>query len=136
MIALIIAYIVFNIYASISGFKDAVTYSLKGAAAFPWNEHNLFMSERIAVVCLIVCGSFIERESLWVLITCITLSFSFWHNGFYYEGRSFIDVERYNFNSNSTSSSAKVEIKWWMRLTMKIISILILTLYTIFYEQN
>lgn len=135
MVALVIAYLIFNIYACISGFKDSVIYSLKGAEAFPWDEHKVYMSERIAVVSLMVCATFIDVHSLWVLIVCIALSFSFWHNGFYYEGRDWMGKEDYHFYSNSTTSTAKLEFKWWTRVVMKVASIIILTLYIIFYEN-
>jgi hypothetical protein len=132
MIALIISYLAFNIYACISGLKDSILYSLKGAESFPWNEHTIYTSERIAIVVLIVSGAFMDQKDLWVLILCIAFSFSFWHNGFYYEGRSFIDKKEYSFISDSTSSTAKLEVKWITRLIMKIVSILFLTGYIIF----
>lgn len=99
-------------YASASGYKDGILYSLRGADAFTWNEHNLYTVERVFIGLIFFityfCGKYFTFESnrhlgLWLFMMGlgVFMSFSFWHNGFYNLARKNIDIPRLRFMSNT-----------------------------------
>lgn len=125
---MVLVYTIFNIYAALSGFKDGVLYSKKGSEAFKWNEHLLFVAERGAVVMAIIGGIYLKPD-IWFLIPAVVLSFPFWHDGFYYLGRHYIDVKEYRFNSDSKTSTADLEFSFLWRCILNIVSIVLILIY-------
>ncbi len=114
-------------YFCLSGIKDAILYSRLGADMFSWNEHLVYALERGVIMCAIIYATQVSLLDSIVVCFVGLLSFSFWHNGFYYMARK--DVPGYRFNSNSTTSTAVFEFSWSVRLTMFIISISAYILY-------
>ena len=128
-------YLFFCLYACISGVKDAILYAKNGAETFTWNEHILFNAERFSVLFLVGFATlFVDLNTLGteLLMIACTLSFSFFHNGFYYETARQINRPDYRFWSNSKTSTAKFEITWFLRTNMFIASILII-IFSIIY---
>lgn len=124
----IISIILWYIFASLCGSVEAILWSKKAAEAFKWNEHILLVLQRGLVILICISCYFLELNIFTgsALIISAMLSFSFFHNGFYYFTRSKIDVPTYNFTSNSTSSTAKLQFPFIVRLIMFIFSIIIL----------
>lgn len=121
-----------NMYAMVSGTKDAVLWSRLGTEAYPWNEHIIFVIERGIFFGTPMLFTFIDVETAMVLIMSAVISFPFWHNGFYYTMRRTIDVPDYRWNSDSTTSTARLQITWKIRLALFIISNLGLILFYVF----
>lgn len=130
---MITLYILFCLYASISGMKDAILYGKQGAETFKWNEHILFNLERATVLSLMAQALFVKMDvyGLMVLTGSCILSFSLFHNGFYLESARQINRPDYHFYSNSQTSTAPFEITWNLRLFMFILSIAALITYHI-----
>lgn len=121
-------------YSAISGIKDGILWSRKGSEAFKWNEHIIFMIERITIGLLPLAYIIIERFT-WVdykvmLISWI-LMFSFIHNGFYYETRKRIDVKNYHWFYDSRTSTAWFEVDIITRLLAFIVGLLSFSAYLI-----
>jgi hypothetical protein len=132
MVEIIIVYFMYVFYTCMRGMKDGILYSLKGADAFKFNEHILYTLESIIIFMFIPMAKQLEWADIVILSISIPLSFSFWHNGVYYETRKAIDVPYYHFMYNySAGSTARFEIKWITRLILKISSVLFLGLYLI-----
>jgi hypothetical protein len=88
--------LLFLLYAVFSGLKDAVLWSRKGDEAFEWNEHSIFVLERLAVGLLpfaavfhvlIIGGGWLE---LGLDVLTGALLFVPWHNVSYYFGQYWI----------------------------------------------
>ncbi len=129
---MIYIYILFCIYASLSGLKDAILYGKRGAETFYWNEHTLFNVER-GVVLLGYCASMLfarisYADLSWLALSCL-MAFSFFHNGFYYETARQINRMDYRFWSDSKTSTAKIEISWNLRFTLFALSVVVLYFY-------
>ncbi len=124
---IIAIYIYLCLIAGLSGYKEGILYGLKGADSLPWNEHNIFMAERMCIAGVMFhcwLGGSIQWYYMITITVAWVLAFPFWHDGFYYKARRKIDSPPgYKFTGDSTSSTAKIEIKWWLRLTLKLISI-------------
>lgn len=132
---MILCYLLFNLWACIAGFKEAALFSKKGSAAFWFDIHRLFVGERICVFLIMCSGICLEKVEIFTLLPACVLSFPFYHDGFYYIGRHYTDVEEYNFASESKSSTAVLEFNFPMRCLLKIISVSIIVLYIIIYES-
>ncbi len=130
---LIIVYFLLNILACTLGFKEGILYSRKGAEAFRWDEHLVFMIERTLMGILLVLFCFLNLEEALVLVVLWAFSFSYWHNGFYYVSREMIDVPKYHFHGDSDSSTAVLELTLWKRATLKITSVIGLIIYIIYF---
>jgi hypothetical protein len=126
-----ILYIVCLIYPCVSGVKDAVLWSKKGADAFPLDEHLIFIVERLTFAgCVLVAGCMhLSIMDIYVTLVCWSLAFPFFHNGFYYVGRNKIDKAYKGFFSDSVTSTSMVNFTAPLRVAMLIISILILITY-------
>jgi hypothetical protein len=123
---MILLWIILNLYACVSGVKDAVLYCKRSTESFSWNEHIIFFIERAIICSIPVISISISLEELIYSLSAFILSFSFFHNGFYYESRRRIDVNYYRWNSNSNSSTAKFEINFVLRSFLLILAVLIL----------
>jgi len=122
-------------YACISGVKDGILWSKKGANAFEWNEHIVFISERACIGSIVFVLPFINKLSL--LDSCAVLAsyclcFSFLHNGCYYTTRRYIDVDYYNWFSESKSSSARFNFGIVLRLVTFFVGLAVISIYSIF----
>jgi hypothetical protein len=129
-------WILLNLYACVSGTKDAILYCKKATESFKWNEHIVFFIER-SIVCSIPIITLYFNISLanitWCLLAFV-LSFSFFHNGFYYETRRKIDVPTYRWNSNSKESSAKLELNFVVRTFLLTLAVIILLTKLLLHE--
>jgi len=118
MVALLILELQLLSYACISGWKDAILWSRKGADAYDWNEHYIFNAERACVGSIVLLLPLLTKPSLLdvsaVLVT-FCLCFSFLHNGCYYTTRRYIDVDYYHWFSESKSSSARFNFGYFLR---------------------
>ncbi len=111
--------LLYTFYSILAGYNDAVLYGRKGAASFSWNEHALFVIERVILVCLPLATS-LTHPSLWrqacdALV--FALLYSLLHNTSYYHARNQIDGSQHNpFTYQSPTSSAKHEygpkVRW------------------------
>jgi len=134
-IALIILELQLCFYACISGVKDGILWSKKGANAFEWNEHIVFISERACIGSMVLVLPFINKFSLLdsgAVLASFCLCFSFLHNGCYYTTRRYIDVDYYNWFSESKSSSAKFNFGIVLRLVTFFVGLAVISIYSIF----
>jgi hypothetical protein len=125
MIAVIALYILLNLYAATSGVKDAILWSKTGAEAFKWNEHIIFVIERILIcICLFLVLA-LQLYQLFIVVLAFFFSFSFWHNGFYYMARNRIEKSVYpmGFWSESYTSTSVLEFSTVQRSLLKIASL-------------
>jgi hypothetical protein len=129
---LLIAYVLVNYYAYLQGRTHAVLYSRKGAEAFPWNEHRIYFQERALVCSFFVLGCYMHQWEILCLVPLFIFSFSFWHNGSYYHTRNQIDKPEYHWFYDSKTSTAVIELNAVIRTTLFIISLIALTILTIY----
>ena len=117
-IALIILELQLCFYACISGVKDGILWSKKGANAFEWNEHIVFISERACIGSIVLLLPLLSKPSF-LDVSAVLLSFCmcfpFLHNGSYYTTRRYIDVDYYHWFSESKSSSARFNFGYILR---------------------
>ena len=119
-------------YACISGIKDGILWSKKGADSFTWDEHIVLVAERacigsiVLVIPLLIEPSF-EKVSAVLFSFC--MCFSFLHNGCYYTTRRYIDVDYYHWFSESKSSSARFNANSTLRTILFIVGVLAFGLY-------
>lgn len=121
-------------YTAISGVKDGLLWSKKGADAFAWNEHIVLVAERISVGLLPLSYMIIKNYTYIdyaALLATWLLLFSFIHNGFYYETRRRIDQPDYDWFSDSSTSTAWFETDIITRTLCFIIGILAFSYYLI-----
>lgn len=130
MMAALTLYLFLNLYAAASGVKDAVLWSKKGAEAFSWNEHKIFVIERTIICFALYTVLYLRHDQLLVVIAAFVLSFSFWHNGCYYLGRNGIQSNVYpkGFWDESASSTALLELSLVQRSLLKLFSLAVLFL--------
>ena len=132
MVALLILELQLLSYACISGWKDAILWSRKGADAYDWNEHYIFNAERACVgsialtIPLLKDFTFVDSSAI---IGVFLLCFSFLHNGFYYWQRSKIDVNKYHWFSNSKTSSAWYNANSTVRTIFFVVGVLAFSIY-------
>jgi hypothetical protein len=119
-------------YACISGWKDAILWSRKGSDAYDWNEHYIFIAERVCIgsmvftIPLIKYFKFVDSS---VIIGVFIACFSFLHNGFYYWQRNKIDVNEYHWFSNSKTSSAWYNANSTLRTILFILGVVAFVVY-------
>lgn len=117
-------FILLSFYALLSGVKDAVLWSKKGAESFKFNEHILFVAERatvylsvlIAVLSVELTAKFVI--SFLVILLASLLAFPFLHNGALYYSRNKIEPELYTkgfFSEPSETSTAKYNFSFRIR---------------------
>ncbi|QIX61871.1 hypothetical protein HER32_12030 [Hymenobacter sp. BT18] len=120
-------WLLYNLFALVDGFCDALLYGGKGAESFAWNEHAPLLTRRALAVLAAVAAAVeallagpgeIEGVPLglaWVLwnIPAAALSFSLFHNECYNFGRVLIrektvararKVFRFNYQSSTTTA--------------------------------
>lgn len=105
-------------YTCISGIKDGILWSKKGADSFTWNEHIVFIAERATIGSIVFVLPFLSNTSFLdssVVLATFCMCFSFLHNGFYYTTRRYIDVDYYHWFSESKSSSARFNFGYFLR---------------------
>lgn len=132
---MLITFLLLCAYACISGVKDGILWSKKGADAFEWNEHIVFIAERACIGSIVLVLPFITNISLLdsvVVLASFCLCFSFLHNGCYYTTRRYIDVDYYNWFSESKSSSAKFNFGIVLRLVTFFVGLAVISIYSIF----
>lgn len=125
-------YLLFVIYSSLAGSVEAILYGKKGAETFSWNEHAIYVFARTMVLfSILFAGRLVPLSNIDCFIYAIicTLSFSFFHNGVYFETARRINRPDYRFWSNSKTSTAKIEMTWAIRLSMLFVSVGLLILY-------
>jgi hypothetical protein len=113
-------------YSALSGVKDAILYSGKTQSPFGFNEHQIWVVERLSVLMIVLGGLFFSLDDLQyvrVFFSCL-LCFPFIHNGYYYETRSRLDVPSYNWFSHSKETTAKINLNWFQRTAMFIVGII------------
>ncbi len=121
-------YVSLNLLSISMGAEEAILYSRKGADAFKWNEHILFVVNRALCAACILISPFTDDRVI-ILIACIFF-FPFIHDGAYYVTRGKIDMPQYRFNSDSTGSTATLEIKFKYRVALFLMGIgIIITHY-------
>lgn len=141
---LISIYILLNAYAFVSGIKDAILWSKKGADAFTWNEHKVFVAERgivlFIVLSVVICYSLLNKIGfpyydnvklflgVCLVLSSFILSFSYFHNGAYYVARKKINpkLKHYTWRGVSNSSTADIEFSYKERLALFIVSLILL----------
>lgn len=115
----ILSYLLVIAFASCEGITHAILWSRKGAHAFKWNEHKVFVVQR-----LLFGAAALFTASPWALYAG-AFAYPFFHNGFYYTYRDKIDgTYPKRFWAHSTSSTAKLNFTVRFRLVMFVISLL------------
>ena len=124
-------------YFSCSGIKDAILWSGTKYNAYKWNEHILFVAERISVGLAILFGAILFKTNAGVALMIflgVWLCFPFWHNGFYYWQRNYISkgmIYPKKFKDFTEGSGAKINFEWktrWYLGLMGIFLIIVLSL--------
>lgn len=117
-------FILLNLLSISMGMTEAILYSGKASRAFKWNEHSVFMVNRILCAACILVSPFVEDRVL--IMTACVFMFPFVHDSGYLITRSKIDVPGYKYYSDSADSSATLEIKFKYRVVFLLIGIGIL----------
>lgn len=128
-------YLVFTLFSALHGYYDGVMYghfdfSLEIGKGWK-HPHRWATLMRLSVLGIIYIAT-----SDWLLILACALAFSFWHNGFYYEGRRKTGYLLYHFFSSSKTSTGwtvKVFGRKWQPLEFGIIQRSILLLLSLIY---
>ena len=120
---MVLLFIFLCVYAAASGFKDGVLWSRLGADAFSFNEHAIFVVERIAVICAAVAAPNLSVWQLAVTIAAFLLAFSFCHNQAYYYCRAKIDKTPWVFTYSSSTSTAKLEFGFKGRVAQMVVGV-------------
>ncbi|MBF9237468.1 hypothetical protein I2I05_08660 [Hymenobacter sp. BT683] len=114
-----------NLYASISGFKDSILYSRTAADATKYNEHLLYIAERVVVLVIVAVSTQLGLIPALAAILGFALMFSFSHNQSYYLGRNIIDGTTHGFTYSSKSSTAKIEMGFKLRATLFVLGLVL-----------
>jgi hypothetical protein len=127
MIATIIGFVIILLGAAFEGVTHAILWSRKGMDAFKWNEHIVFVLQRL------ILGAALLIHSDLVGILCGALFFPLMHNGFYYYFRNKID-QTYpdGFWDFTKGSSANINFKPWHRIILAVIGLLGLIVWFVF----
>ena len=112
------ALILWFVYASIEGYRDGDYWRIVSLTGFKRN-HNLMFIQRLSIGLAL---ALMQREMILMLLV-YGLTFSLWHNGFYYISRK--DVYKKGFFDASKTSTAKMEFNFTTRLILFLIGILI-----------
>lgn len=135
----ILLYIIYSFYSILSGMKDAVLWSRKGTEAFGFDEHLIFIMERIAVLLAVVIScygvedDFTNMTGIWTTVFCSALSFPFLHNGSYYQSRKWIDNSYLGFYADSKTSTSFINFSFPIRSGMFLIAIAYLLCYEYYF---
>ena len=126
---MIIGYIISCVIASLLGLIEALLYSLKGNKGLKGlDEHRwLFTPLRILIFgAYPFTFHFIGFEECLFVFFCALLSFPFFHDGFYYLGRKWIDGAYKGFCDMTTGSSAKTSFEPTTRIMLLITGLIIM----------
>ena len=120
-------------YAALEGAKEAILYSRKGADAFDFNEHIVYVQQRALFVIAPFCALDLTLRDLGVWFMFFALCFSFIHNGAYYRIRKAIDgTYEKGWWDDSKTSTARIEIKLWERILMFALGVTVFFIYIYF----
>ena len=127
---MIIGYIISCFVASLLGLIEALLYSLKGNKGLKGlDEHRwLYVPQRILIFALAFSFHFIGLEECLFVFFCALLSFPFFHDGFYYLGRKWIDGAYKGFFDMTTGSSAKTSFEPVTRVMLLITGLIIMVM--------
>lgn len=126
MIAIIGLYILFIVYAIIDGIQQGDYYHrINLRITVDWDEHNFFTYERVLVASVHSLCTYSFTGN--VYSTClygvaIAFCFSFFHNGTYYQTRSYL-ATKYNKWSKDNSNGIRLGVNnpypkgWWDQST-------------------
>ncbi len=134
-------YLLYCLFAYLDGLGDGILYSRKGASALPGNEHTYLVARRFVAALLYAGGFFYGAVMGWkglmllgVDTLCISLAFSFWHNGAYNLMRDKIDGKANGWQYSSPTDSSKYNFTYPQRRDMKMASIAILIIgYSLYF---
>lgn len=135
----ILLYTLFLTYPCLSGFKDAVLWSGRSYNAVKWDLHMLFAAERISfglsafVPALFVYHGLIDIYNVIIALISLGFSFPFFHNGFYYKGREYIDVAYKGWFDYSYDYKSFWNFTPFVRTLLLVLGLLILLIYEIIY---
>ena len=117
---IIITYLLMVLAASDEGVTHAILWSGKKTDSYKWNEHLVFVAQRIFFgVALLITAN------VWAFVVGV-LAYPFFHNGFYYWQRNYIDGSYpQGFKADSLTSSAVINFSFRSRTTMFVISLLL-----------
>lgn len=132
MMETILALFVFAIliwYYIAEAIREALYYHFKTMVSkFDFGEHTLFTVQRgvVWLISYIVYFNLMSWYDALIILSAMILMFPFWHDGFYYYMRNFLnnDIYKKKFRDDSTTSTAKLEIKWPLRLIMFIVALI------------
>ena len=131
----ILIYILFLVYSSFEGIKEAIMFHYKVLAnnKDDNNEHMVFSIQRGSMIIALSLFSYLYYNSI-VLSSCFGLSlmlgFSFLHNGLYYTVRDMLTKGVYpkHFFDNTHTSNAKMNFGFIQRTFLFLMSIVLLIL--------
>lgn len=114
------------IYASLEGVREAYYYHVVGS--FKKNIHWLYLFQRTLFSILLF------SQTNFFILAFFALSFSFFHNGFYYLTRNKLDATVYEmkFMDASTTSTAIMEFNFMERTVMLAFGLMFLVLNFIY----
>ena len=128
------------LYCCLEGRRDGYFYHYRNTTTELKNEniHWIYFVKRAFVLSLIAVVHVIAYDcyvSTALFVSGLSLVFSFFHNGMYYQTRKKLSdgkIYPLGWMSNSTSSQATLELKWKARVWLAVIGALaILTSFNI-----
>lgn len=116
----------------VSGWIEGILYSRKGADAFKWNEHILYVVAGIIIGFLYVSANheaygmerFMVGVSAWFMFPLV-------HDASYFETRRFTDISTYRWYSYSTDRSNRIEFRPIVRICLASTGLTGLIIYSI-----
>lgn len=116
------------------GITQGILWSKKGAEAFRWNEHIVFVSTVVvALVCMFISYQMSDGRLLVLSILSAMFMYPFFYNGSYYESRKRIAqldnrvIYPQGWRSDpSVSSTALINFRFKQRLALLYIGVIII----------
>lgn len=111
------------------GIMEAMIYGGKMYDSFKFDHHKgIYVPMRLTIFLFAASFCFIDLNEVPFVLSCVCLSFPFFHDGFYYLGRKWIDEAYYGFFDMTTTSTAKTSFDPPQRVILFICSMLLLML--------
>jgi len=132
-------YIAWLLFSLLEGARDAASFS-HGNTSHPFNIHKFYLPVRgLFFVCILMTVNILGGFSFFGLALDFLghmLTFSFFHNGAYYETRRRLEPDNeklsdYNWKHQSTTTTAKLSFNFQYRSLMLIAGIVLYIIHLI-----
>lgn len=132
----IIVYVLWILYSCVEGCREGLYYDIASKEGNGIKElHKMYTGQR-ALVVMSIMFLVARQDGLYSLIYFFSfvLSFSFWHDGFYYITRNKLDsgIYKERFKAESTTSTAKIELDYFTRMCMFVFGFVLFILFLLY----